>query len=105
MRIVVYKTGVSLLREDGDKALSHESTVTHHIRRLLREREDVVVPKGRWVRFDPSKVGLTSCKQGVINNKTGVCYWHERYQLEDAHKAFNSGAVFYGRGDTDGRSE
>lgn len=90
MKIIIDPTGVTLARETGDKALSHESTVTHHIRRLLRKET------GRaFVRFYPCKEGLTACGQGVIERKSGLLYWHERYQIEAAHKAFNAGSVYF----------
>ena len=93
MKIHVSNAGVSLIREPGDKALSHESTVTHHIRRLLRESGET-----RFVRFNPSESGLTDCRQGVGDWKADVLYWHDRYQVEAAHKAFNNnGRVFYVR--------
>lgn len=90
MRINKTINGIELIREKGDKALSHESNVTHHIRRLLNEENN-----GKWVRCYPHKIGLTACEQGVRNKKTNVFYWHDRYALELAHKAFNSGIVFY----------
>jgi hypothetical protein len=91
MRIESGKYGITLYRETGDKRISHESTVTHHMRRLLNERDG----KG-WTRFYPCHAGLTACRQGVQNKKNGVTYWHERYAVEDAAKAFNTtGQVFY----------
>ena len=89
MRIKRYRNGIELIREKGDKAISHESTVTHHIRQLLNARDKV----GRWTRFYPCRVSLTDCRQGV--RRGNVCYWHERYAVEAAHRAFNSGRVFY----------
>lgn len=91
MRIEAEKTGCTLYREPSDKRISHESTITHHIRRLLNERDG-----GGWARFYPNKEGLTSCRQGVRNKKADVVYWHERYAVEDAAKEFNTtGKVFY----------
>ena len=90
MKINIMTTGIELIREKADKALSKESDVTHHIRRLLNAENN-----GQWVRCWPHKIGLTACEQGVRNKKTGVIYWHDRYALEAAHKAFNSGGVFY----------
>ena len=91
MRIETEGSGCTLFRETGDKRIGHESTVTHHMRRLLNERDG----KG-WTRFYPNRVGLTACLQGVQNKKTGVAYWHERYAVEDAAKEFNhTGKVFY----------
>jgi len=91
MRIEAGKTGCTLYREPGDKRIAHESTVTHHMRRLLNERDG-----GGWTRFYPDREGLTSCRQGVRNRKAGIAYWHERYAVEDAAKEFNTaGQVFY----------
>lgn len=92
MKITLTPYGVTLRREPGDKALSHESTVTHHIRRLLR-----VQTGANYVRFYPCKEGLTSCREGVIDRKSGVCYWHGNYAIEAAHKAFNAGEVTFNR--------
>ena len=88
MRIETTNFGIVLIREQGDKALSHESTATHHIRRLLNERDG-----GGWKRFYPNRHGLTDCRQGVRNGNK--LYWFSRYQIEEAHKAFNSGKVFF----------
>jgi hypothetical protein len=93
MKIETGKSGLELIREEGDEALSHESAVTHHIRRLLNAEGG----PGRWVRMYPHKCGLTDCRQGVRNTKTDVVYWHGNYQIEDAHKAYNAGAVFFDR--------
>ena len=90
MHIETSVNGITLHRDAGDKALSHEHDVTHHLRRLLNERDG-----GGWTRFWPDCHGLTSCRQGVRNIKTELWYWHERYQIEAAHKAFNEGSVFY----------
>lgn len=90
MKIIVGTNGIDLVRECCDRAISHETTVTHHLRKLLNQRDG-----GGWVRCRPEKMGLTDCRQGVMNRKSGTVYWHERYQIEDAHKAFNGGQVFY----------
>jgi len=104
VKIATDATGVTLIREKGDKALSHESTVTYHLRRLLNQRDRHPTQDGRagtWRRFDPSRVGLTSCRQGLWNGRKGagqIVYWHERYAIEDAHVAFNRHReVFYRR--------
>ena len=92
MRIEVTNLGCTLYREQGDKAISHASTVTHHMRRLLRAQGYPVV------RFYPDTEGLTGCRQGVINRRAGVCFWHERYAIENAAHEFNcEGKVFYQR--------
>ena len=93
MRIEQTTNGIKLYLEDNDARIYKESTVTHHIRRLLNERDG-----GGWTRFYPNRVGLTDCRQGVQNKKQNLLYWHERYQIEDAAKEFNSGVVFYAIG-------
>jgi hypothetical protein len=102
VKITTDSNGVTLHREPGDKRISHESTVTHHIRRLLNERDGRQTDDrkaGTWRRFYPDKVGLTSCRQGVWNGRRGagtIVYWHERHQIEDAAEQFNkTGKVFY----------
>jgi hypothetical protein len=91
MNILFTFDGVRLGRDNGDKPIRKESTVTHHLRRILNERDGL----GVWQRFYPNRHGLTACLQGIRNTRTGEVYWHERYQIEDAHKAFNAGQVFY----------
>lgn len=94
MRIKRYRNGIELIREKGDKAISHESTVTHHIRQLLNARDGYRQgQRDAWTRFYPNRVGLTASRQGVRRGK--VWYWHERYQIELAHAKFNAGRVFY----------
>ena len=91
MKIEAGKTRLTLTREPGDKRIAHESTVTHHMRRLLNERDG-----GGWTRFYPNRVGLTSCRQGLQNRKLGLAYWHERYAIEDAAQEFNKqGRVWF----------
>lgn len=93
MKIKTTESRAVLIREPGDKRISHESTVSHHMRRLLNERDG-----GGWTRFYPDRVGLTSCRQGLQNRKLKIAYWHERYAIEDAAQTFNkSGRVFYMR--------
>jgi len=103
MKIKQDERGVELIREVGDKALSHESTATHHLRRQLNE-----AGIRRWARFYPHRHGLTACRQGVrTTDRTGddVVYWHERYQIEAAHKAFNAGSVFFLRANAEGQHD
>ena len=102
MHIETSNSGITLHRDAGDKRISHESTVTHHLRRLLNERDGERTGErrvGTWRRFRPDKVGLTSSRQGVYNGRKGagaIAYWHERYAIEDAAEEFNkTGHVFY----------
>jgi len=98
MKIKTSEDGIELVREHGDKAISHESTVTYHLRRLLNERDGDI-----WVRCWPHKIGMTDCRQGVqqmspspTGKSNNTLYWHERYAIEAAHKAFNiKGRVFF----------
>jgi hypothetical protein len=94
MRIQTWASGIALIREDGDRALSHEGDVTHHLRRLLNERDG----RGCWVRCWPHKIGMTDSRQGLhaVGDKRGTLYWHANYAVEEAHKAFNTaGQVCY----------
>ncbi len=97
MKLEITNSGITLLREPGDKRIGKESTVTYHMRNLLNEHDGRTTDSyGAWRRFYPDRVGLTSCRQGVWNPKTKVAYWHERYQIEDAAEQFNKhGRVFY----------
>ena len=90
MKLVRFRHGLWLVREN-DCRIYHESTITHHIRRLLNLR----CRKGRWVRCRPDRIGLTVCKQGVANWEQGVVYWHGAYAVEDAAQKFNAGKVFF----------
>lgn len=92
MRIELGKSYCKLIREDGDKAISHESTVGYHMKRLLNAQGH------RFVRMNPNKGGLTGCTLGLIEHKTDVGLWHERYAVEAAHVAFNrNGEVTFQR--------
>ena len=95
MRITRKETGIELIREPGDKAFSQESNVTYHIRRLLNIED---AGGTVWARCWPHKMGLTDCHQGVRQRKQkGIIYWHERYAIEAAHKAFNAGSVWFSK--------
>jgi len=96
MKIARTKSGVYLQREPGDPKLYKESTVTFHLRNLLRELDG----SGDWRRFYPNRCGLTDCRQGVCNSRTGEAYWHALYVVELAHEAYNAGEVFYARADS-----
>ena len=68
MKIEASKNGCTFIRESGDKRISHESTIVHHMRRLLNERDSRQTDDhkaGTWRRFYPDKVGLTSCRLGL----------------------------------------
>ena len=103
MKIEIDNSGVTLIREPGDKSIGKESTVTHHLRRLLNERNNRRTndhKAGTWHRFYPDKVGLTGCRQGIWNGRKGVgqvAYWHERYAVENAAQEFNRGRVWFMR--------
>jgi len=93
VNIVFFVNGIRLGRDFGDKPIRKESTVTYHLCRILNSSGD----KGRWVRCYPNRMGLTDSRQGVRNTVTQEVYWHERYQIEAAHKAFNNGSVFFNK--------
>ena len=81
-------------RDATDKKVYKESTVTGMLLNALNNTAGI----GVWHRFYPDRHGLTACKQGVRNSRTGEIYWHERYQIESAHEAFNAGNVYYMKG-------
>lgn len=102
MKIEANKSGCTLIREPGDKRISHESTVVHHMRRLLNARDGRRTDDrkaGTWRRFYPYKVGLTSCRLGLWNGREGaeaIVYWHERYTVQNAATEFNeNNKVFF----------
>ncbi len=83
----------ALKREDGDRRISHESTTAYHLKLLLNAQGH------HFVRMNPSRYGLTSCKVGLIDHAAGIVLWHERYAVEDAAQAFNAGEVTFQRVD------
>ena len=87
MRVELTATACTLHREPGDSALSAESNTAFHMRRLLNAQGY------HFTRFNPSRYGLTDCRVGIWDKRAKITLWHERYQIEAAHKAFNGGAV------------
>jgi hypothetical protein len=97
MRVTMTQAGCTLTREDGDPKLYHESTVGYHMKKLLNQ-----LPIGyEFVRMNPSRHSLTSCKLGLIDHRAGIILWHERYAIENAATEFNGGGVFFQRVMTD----
>jgi hypothetical protein len=93
MRTEMTNSGCTLIREDGDPKLYHESTVGYHMKKLLN-----ALPIGyKFVRMNPTRHGLTSCKVGLIDHGAGIVLWHERYAIENAATEFNRGKVFFQR--------
>jgi hypothetical protein len=92
MKIEEGKGVIELIREHGDKAMSHEGEPVHCMRKILNDRDG-----GGWTRCWPDRMGLTSCRQGLQNKKKGIVYWHDRYAIEATHKAFNQGRVFFSK--------
>jgi hypothetical protein len=91
VKIKLTNSGCTLYREDGDKRLTTENSVTHAIKTLLIAAG---IPAAR-MRED---VGLTSCTQTLRLKTLKATLWHERYQIEDAAARFNTdGEVFYQR--------
>lgn len=91
MKVELNKSGCTLYREPGDKALSHDSTAGLHMRRLLNAQGH------KFTRMNPSKYGLTGCTLGLWDRKAGIILWHERYTVEAARQAFNAGQVWFMR--------
>lgn len=91
MQAILTNSGCTLKREDGDKRISHESTVGYHMKRLLNAQGF------HFVRMNPSRHGLTDCKVGLIDHKLDVALWHERYAIENAATEFNQGNVWFQR--------
>lgn len=83
MRVELTTSGCTLYREPGDKRISHESTVTYHMKLKLNEQGH------NFARMYPDREGLTSCRQGLKDKKAGIILWHERYAIEDAAQEFN----------------
>ena len=92
MKIIESANGIELVREPGDKRIAKESTVVFHLRRILMQRD-----RKAWRRINPSRIGLTGCRLGVAEGArwNGRLFWHERYQIEDAARAFNAGSVYF----------
>ena len=88
MKVELTQAGCTLIREPGDKRISHESTVGYHMKRLLNAQGH------RFVRIYPDQHGLTSCRLGLADRKAGLWLWHERYAIENAATEFNRGKVF-----------
>lgn len=98
MKIKLSNAACTLYREPGDKRLNSENAVTHAMKTLLRAQG-----------FDAARVrgpvGLTSCKQVLQVRDARFTLWHERYQIENAHTAFNQdGSVTYQRVNDDMRT-
>lgn len=84
----------SLTKEASDKRIPKESTVVFHMRNMLNAQGH------HFVRINPSRYGLNSCKVGLADHKQGIYLWHERYAVEFAHEAFNKdGRVVFQRVD------
>ena len=83
--------GCTLKRESGDTRISHESTVVYRMKRLLNAQGY------HFVRMNPSRYGLTSCRLGLIDRKAKIVLWHERYAIENAATEFNHGHVSFMR--------
>ena len=91
MNITFLASGIRIGRDTSDKKIYKESTVTGMLINALNNTAGI----GVWKRFYPNRHGLTACRQGVRNSRTGEIYWHERYQIESACEAFNKGDVYY----------
>jgi hypothetical protein len=90
MNIVFRGNGVEIFRA-GYKRIYTEAGVIGEALKILKKEAK---PGERWSRFYPDRHGLTSCRIGMIEKKSGRVYWHERYALESACKEYNNGRVF-----------
>ena len=93
------ETYCAFRRDAGDSRISHESTVGYRLK-LQLNRDGY-----NFVRLNPSKHGLTSCKVGLIDHKKGIILWHERYQIENAATEYNHGEVTFMRTPVDDDEE
>ena len=91
MNFVFTPGGVLVGRDRGDRALGHERELTAAIIRAFNRTDG----EGCWRRFRPDRHGLSDCREGLINTRTGAVYWHGNYSIEAAHKAWNAGQVFF----------
>jgi hypothetical protein len=85
--------GCTLVRENNDSRVYHESTVVSRMRDALNRQGH------NFRRINPSRYGLTSCRLGLWDRKAKVILWHERYAVENAATEFNHGSVFFMRTD------
>ena len=95
MQAKLTQAGCTLIREKGDKRISHESTVSYHMKLLLNAQGY------KFVRMRPDKHGLTACRLGLIDHKHSIALWHERYAIENAATEFNHGKVWFQRVDVE----
>ena len=91
MKAELHQTYAVLRREPGDSRIAHESTTAYRLKLLLNAQGH------HFTRMNPSRYGLTDCRVGLWDRKAGVMLWHERYQVEDAARAFNEGKVTFQR--------
>jgi hypothetical protein len=91
MTVLLSASGCQISRETGDKLASKESNVAYWMK-LCLNREGY-----NFVRINPSRYGLTSCKLGIADWKRGIVLWHERYAVENAATEFNKNHVWFTR--------
>lgn len=87
MKATIGPGGATLHRQEGDPRLYKESTCAFHLRNLLNSQGY------HFKRYNPSRENMTDCKIGLIDRKARIILWHEAYQVELAHEAFNNGAL------------
>jgi hypothetical protein len=91
MNFLFTANGLRVGRDRTDKRIRKESTVVF---RILSEMNRGALRRV-WVRCWPDRIGLTSCRVGIKNRKTGDIYWHGNYAVEDAAQAWwNDGQLF-----------
>lgn len=87
MRAILTPTTAILYREPEDPPLYKETLPFYRLKLLLNKQGY------HFTRYNPSRFHLTSCQLGLRDPKIGILLWHERYQIELAHEAFNSGKL------------
>lgn len=126
MYVKLTDSSCTLTREPGDKRIKDETTVAFKMKILLNqqgyrsatregfcERNAVLHRQGRscqnwkpvyqsvpyhFVRFRPSRGGLTGCDIGLIDRKANIILWHDNYAVRNAAFEFNNcGGVSFAR--------
>jgi hypothetical protein len=85
MNFVFGVNGLSIGRDITDKPVRKESAVIGRALRALGSD---------WTRYYPNRHGLTDCRIGLRNRRSGEVYWHGNYQVEDAVAAWNKGGLW-----------
>jgi hypothetical protein len=90
MNILFLENGLRIGKDANDKKIYKGSTVIFHALKALNNGQN----RRDWTRFYPHRHGLTDSRIGVCNKRKKLYYWHERYQIESAHEAYNEGELY-----------